>query len=101
MIASTIATALWAMGPAYVPNNAAVLAGGGDPIAGGRAWRGRRLLGDGKTWRGSAAGTLAGVALALVLNPVVAPASGALRVPPPTFPVPVPRPPAPGANSAR
>jgi len=89
MIASTVATALWAMGPAYVPNNAAVLAGGGDPIDGGREWRGRRLLGDGKTWRGSAAGTLAGVALALVLNAVVGPASGVLGVSLPTFPIPV------------
>ena len=89
MIASTIATALWAMGPAYVPNNAAVLAGGGEPIDGGREWRGRRLLGDGKTWRGSAVGTLAGVVLALVCNVAVGPVSGVLGVSLPTFPIPV------------
>ena len=65
-----VATALWAMLPAYVPNNAAVLAGGGRPIDGGRTWGGRRILGDGKTWRGTAAGTLAGTALALALNAV-------------------------------
>jgi CDP-2,3-bis-(O-geranylgeranyl)-sn-glycerol synthase len=88
MLASTVATALWAMGPAYVPNNAAVLAGGGRPIDGGREWRGRRLLGDGKTWRGSAAGTLAGVVVAVVLNAAAQPASGALGVSVPTFPLP-------------
>jgi CDP-2,3-bis-(O-geranylgeranyl)-sn-glycerol synthase len=65
-----VVVALWAMLPAYVPNNAAVLAGGGTPIDGGRTWRGRRLLGDGKTWRGTAAGVLAGVGLALVQNAV-------------------------------
>ncbi|MFB6106580.1 MAG: CDP-2,3-bis-(O-geranylgeranyl)-sn-glycerol synthase [Halobacteriaceae archaeon] len=64
----TVVTAVWAMLPAYVPNNAAVLFGGGPPIDGGRTWRGRRLLGDGKTWRGTAAGVLAGAAVALVLN---------------------------------
>jgi len=31
MIGSLVATAFWAMLPAYVPNNAAVLAGGGPP----------------------------------------------------------------------
>lgn len=31
------------------------------PIDGGRTWRGRRLLGTNKTWRGLLAGTIAGV----------------------------------------
>jgi CDP-2,3-bis-(O-geranylgeranyl)-sn-glycerol synthase len=70
MVVSLVAGALWAMLPAYVPNNAAVLAGGGRPIDGGRTLDGRRLLGDGKTWRGTAAGTLVGVALAMALNVV-------------------------------
>ncbi|WP_225335605.1 CDP-2,3-bis-(O-geranylgeranyl)-sn-glycerol synthase [Halomicrobium urmianum] len=82
-----LATALWAMLPAYVPNNAAVLAGGGRPIDGGRTWNGRRVLGDGKTWRGTAAGTLAGLALALALNLVVEPAGAALGVDLPAFPL--------------
>ena len=68
MAVGTILTALWAMLPAYVPNNAAVLAGGGRPIDSGREWGDRRLLGDGKTWRGTAVGTLVGVALAAGLN---------------------------------
>ena len=84
---AVVGTALWAMLPAYVPNNVAVLTGGGRPIDGGRTWGGRRVLGDGKTWRGTAAGTLAGVALALALNAVADAAGTALGVTPPTFPV--------------
>ena len=84
---AVVGTALWAMLPAYVPNNIAVLTGGGRPIDGGRTWGGRRVLGDGKTWRGTAAGTLAGVALALGLNAVADAAGTVLGVTPPTFPV--------------
>ena len=50
---------------------------------GGRTWRGARLLGDGKTWRGFLGGTVAGALLALglnVLRPVLAP--GAPAFPP-------------------
>jgi len=88
MIGSLVATAFWAMVPAYVPNNAAVLAGGGRPIDGGREWRGARLLGDGKTWRGTAVGTAVGVVLALVLNAVNDPASAAVGVDLPRFELP-------------
>ncbi|MFC6826799.1 CDP-2,3-bis-(O-geranylgeranyl)-sn-glycerol synthase [Halopelagius fulvigenes] len=88
MVLDLVAVAFWTMLPAYVPNNAAVLAGGGAPIDGGRTWGDRRLLGDGKTWRGTAAGTLAGVALALVCNAVVDPVSAFLGVSLPTFPLP-------------
>ncbi|WP_435127459.1 CDP-2,3-bis-(O-geranylgeranyl)-sn-glycerol synthase [Halobaculum sp. D14] len=84
----TVVVALWTMLPAYVPNNAAVLSGGGRPIDAGRTLNGRRLLGDGKTWRGTAVGTGVGVALALVLD-AAAPAVGdALGVPLPSFPLP-------------
>jgi CDP-2,3-bis-(O-geranylgeranyl)-sn-glycerol synthase len=79
MVLEAVATAFWVMLPAYVPNNAAVLAGGGAPIDGGRTLGGRRVLGDGKTWRGTAVGTAAGALLGLVLNalePVVSTASG-------------------------
>ena len=81
-----VVVAFWAMLPAYVPNNVAVLAGGGRPIDGGRTWHGARLLGDGKTWRGTAFGTAAGVALALALNAIVEPARDVLGVEPlPSF----------------
>ena len=87
MLHALVAVAFWAMLPAYIPNNAAVLAGGGAPIDGGRTIDGRRLLGDGKTWRGTAVGTLAGFLLAQGLN-VVAPAvSVQTGVSVPTFPV--------------
>jgi len=82
-----VLTALWVMLPAYVPNNAAVLAGGGRPIDGGRTLGGRRLLGDGKTWRGTFVGWAAGAAVALVLRQLRAPASEAVGVALPDFPL--------------
>jgi CDP-2,3-bis-(O-geranylgeranyl)-sn-glycerol synthase len=81
-----VAVAVWAMLPAYVPNNAAVLAGGGRPIDGGRTWGDSRLLGDGKTWRGTAVGILVGVALALALNALRPAAADAIGVALPVFP---------------
>lgn len=84
-LVATVVTALWAMGPAYVPNNAAVLGGGGRPIDGGRQWRGARLLGDGKTWRGTVVGVGAGIAVGLLLNAIQTPASDLFGVTLPTF----------------
>jgi CDP-2,3-bis-(O-geranylgeranyl)-sn-glycerol synthase len=80
----TVVTGLWAILPAYVPNSAAVVVGGGPPIDGGRTWRGDRLLGDGKTWRGFLGGTLVGMVLALALNALRPALSTAL----PAFPGP-------------
>lgn len=80
-------TAFWAMLPAYVPNNVAVLAGGGRPIDGGRTLGGSRVLGDGKTWRGTVLGVLAGVALALALDVVSPDVGSALGVTLPSFPL--------------
>lgn len=78
-LVSLVAGALWAMVPAYVPNNAAAVAGGGRPVDGGRAIGDARLLGDGKTWRGTAVGVAAGVGAAVALN-VVGPAANRLLV---------------------
>ncbi|MFB6096101.1 MAG: CDP-2,3-bis-(O-geranylgeranyl)-sn-glycerol synthase [Haloferacaceae archaeon] len=86
-LAALVLQALWAMLPAYVPNNAAVLGGGGAPIDGGRTRHGKRLLGDGKTWRGTAVGTVAGVLVAVVLNLVRPAASATLGVDLPAFPL--------------
>jgi CDP-2,3-bis-(O-geranylgeranyl)-sn-glycerol synthase len=53
--------------PAYVPNPAAVIFGGGQPIDEGATWRdGRRLFGDGKTVRGFFLGVLSGIAVGVV-----------------------------------
>lgn len=52
--------------PALVPNSAAVLFGGGTPMDFGRSWRGKRILGDGKTWRGFFGGAMSGVVIGLV-----------------------------------
>ena len=57
---------LWLMLPALVPNSAAVLLGGGKPIDLGKSWRGRRILGDGKTWRGFIGGASAGIVVGLL-----------------------------------
>ncbi|SDR19687.1 CDP-2,3-bis-(O-geranylgeranyl)-sn-glycerol synthase [Natronobacterium texcoconense] len=84
-ILETVVIAFWAMLPAYVPNNAAVLAGGGQPIDGGRTWDDKRVLGDGKTWRGTAAGIAAGLALAGVLTLLADDVSGALGFSVPAF----------------
>ena len=86
MLLEVIAVAFWTMLPAYIPNNAAVLAGGGTPIDGGREFRGNRLLGDGKTWRGTFVGTVAGALVAFLLDlirPTVVSVSG---LPLPAFP---------------
>jgi CDP-2,3-bis-(O-geranylgeranyl)-sn-glycerol synthase len=57
----------WIMLPAYIPNPAAVVGGGGIPIDLGRRFSdGRRILGDGKTYRGFIVGTVAGVATGVV-----------------------------------
>jgi CDP-2,3-bis-(O-geranylgeranyl)-sn-glycerol synthase len=50
--------------PAYLPNPVAALFGGGTPIDFGRSLKdGRRILGDGKTYRGLFIGILAGLAI--------------------------------------
>jgi CDP-2,3-bis-(O-geranylgeranyl)-sn-glycerol synthase len=57
-------SAFWIMMPAYVPNPVAAFLGGGRPIDGGRTYRdGRRIFGDGKTWRGFIAGVVSGVVI--------------------------------------
>ncbi|MCK9580448.1 MAG: CDP-2,3-bis-(O-geranylgeranyl)-sn-glycerol synthase [Methanoregula sp.] len=53
--------------PAYLPNPVAALCGGGLPVDLGRNFSdGRRVFGEGKTFRGLAAGILAGILIGLV-----------------------------------
>lgn len=53
---------IWLLLPCYTPNNFAVLVGGGTPMDFGKTFLdGKRLLGDGKTWRGFVGGIAGGV----------------------------------------
>jgi CDP-2,3-bis-(O-geranylgeranyl)-sn-glycerol synthase len=64
---SAVLSALWIMLPAYVPNPVAALSGGGTPIDFGRTLSdGKRVLGDGKTYRGFVCGVLAGIAVGFI-----------------------------------
>jgi CDP-2,3-bis-(O-geranylgeranyl)-sn-glycerol synthase len=61
---STLLFAFWIMVPAYIPNPVAALCGGGTPIDFNRNYTDdRRILGDGKTFRGLVCGVLAGIAV--------------------------------------
>ncbi|MDD4128080.1 MAG: CDP-2,3-bis-(O-geranylgeranyl)-sn-glycerol synthase [Methanomicrobium sp.] len=54
--------------PAYVPNSAAAVFGGGTPIDFGKKWSdGRRIFGEGKTWRGFFGGVFSGIAIGILL----------------------------------
>jgi CDP-2,3-bis-(O-geranylgeranyl)-sn-glycerol synthase len=64
-ILALILHSLYYISPAYAANAFAVF-GGGKPIDFGRSWRGKRILGDGKTWRGLLIGVLAGILLGLL-----------------------------------
>ncbi|MCX9083488.1 MAG: CDP-2,3-bis-(O-geranylgeranyl)-sn-glycerol synthase [Candidatus Methanoperedens sp.] len=53
--------------PAYIANPTAVVFGGGTPIDLGKKWKdGRRIFGDGKTFRGLLGGTVCGVILGFI-----------------------------------
>jgi len=55
--------------PAYTANSFALLVGGGTPMDFGRKMRdGKRILGDGKTWRGLVGGSLLATGVGLIMN---------------------------------
>jgi len=57
-----VITTLWLFLPAYTPNNFAVLLGGGKPLDLGKNFiNGKRIFGDGKTFRGFFAGFFGGM----------------------------------------
>jgi CDP-2,3-bis-(O-geranylgeranyl)-sn-glycerol synthase len=65
--------AVWFILPAYIANSMAInvsgiplLKGYSTPIDFGRSWRGKRILGDGKTWRGLIGGTASAVLCAIL-----------------------------------
>ncbi|MFQ5838061.1 MAG: CDP-2,3-bis-(O-geranylgeranyl)-sn-glycerol synthase [Thermoplasmata archaeon] len=62
MVLQTLVLSFWLFIPAYVANPAAVIFGGGAPVDLGKRWKdGRRLFGEGKTWRGLLGGGFSGV----------------------------------------
>jgi len=62
---SLLAYALYFMLPAYMANVSALAFGGGVPVDFGKNYRdGRRLLGDGVTWRGTIIGIIMGTIVA-------------------------------------
>jgi len=64
-ILGAILHALYYISPAYCANSFAVF-GFGKPIDSGRSWKGKRLLGDGKTWGGLLVGLIAGMLFGLM-----------------------------------
>ncbi len=57
-----IAQAFWIILPAYIANASAKLFGGGTPIDLNKKYKdGKRIFGDGKTWRGLIIGTIIGM----------------------------------------
>lgn len=63
-----IPEAIWLILPAYIANSSAVVIGGGTPIDFGKKWKGKRIFGDGKTWRGSIGGIMIGMAVGCFLS---------------------------------
>ncbi len=62
MVYEIILQSLWLILPAYIANGCAALLGGGTPIDFGKNYiDGKRILGDGKTWRGLILGILFGM----------------------------------------
>jgi CDP-2,3-bis-(O-geranylgeranyl)-sn-glycerol synthase len=58
---------LWLFIPAMLPNSAAAALGGGPKIDFGKTWKGKRIFGDGKSWRGFFLGGFAGILIGLIL----------------------------------
>ncbi len=61
MVLLLILQALWLIAPAYATNGFPPLLQGKRPLDGKRLFRGKRLLGDGKTWEGTIGGTVVGL----------------------------------------
>jgi CDP-2,3-bis-(O-geranylgeranyl)-sn-glycerol synthase len=68
MMIEVIPQAIWLILPAYMANSSAVLIGGGKSIDFGKKWKGKRIFGDGKTWRGFIGGTCIGCAAGCSLS---------------------------------
>ena len=83
-----IIQAFWLILPAYIANASALLSGGGKPIDFGKKWKdGKRILGDGKTWRGLFIGTFIGMTAGFGFSVV---SKFALNIDFPRFPLMIP-----------
>ena len=64
-----VLAAVYFMLPAYVANLSGLAFGGGTPVDGGRECKdGRRLIGNGVTWKGMQNGTIIGTLVGVVLG---------------------------------
>lgn len=64
-----VLAAVYFMLPAYVANLSGLAFGGGSPVDGGRECKdGRRLIGNGVTWKGLQNGTIIGTLVGVVLG---------------------------------
>ncbi len=62
-----ILQSLWLILPAYAANSFAVIAGGGTPVDFGKKfYDGKRIFGDGKTWKGLMGGIVFGMFVGVV-----------------------------------
>jgi len=60
-------TGLWLFLPAMVPNSAAVVFATDLKMDFGKTWRGKRILGDGKSWGGFFGGIASGIFIGLII----------------------------------
>lgn len=68
-IGIAVGMTFWFVFPAYTANSFALLVGGGKPMDFGKKMKdGRRVLGDGKTWRGLAGGSLLATGVGMTMN---------------------------------
>ncbi len=74
----SVADAFWFFLPAMLPNTSAAIFGGGTPLDFGKVWRGKRVLGDGKTWKGLVVGIASGVVLGYLESVISIPLSSQL-----------------------
>lgn len=82
----TIILAIWLMLPAYISNPMAAVFGGGVPIDNGIILKdGKRLLGDGKTYRGLLCGIACGVLLGFLQTHFIQNINGILKTSLPAF----------------
>ena len=65
-VALLILESLWLIFPAYAANSFAVIIGGGAPVDFGKKFYGKRVFGNGKTWRGLIGGIVFGMFVGVV-----------------------------------